>query len=86
MKVYAPRAIKDPARFPWREACLPRHPALRRRQLKNTWNGLRYVERKYDAHFKVVFDAIRELTAPPETKRKTIGLVVREKPAIYGTA
>ncbi len=26
--------IKDPARFPWHEACLPRRPALWRRQVK----------------------------------------------------
>jgi len=31
------------------------------------------LERKYDAQFKVVFDAIRQLMAPPETKRKQIG-------------
>ena len=28
------------------------------------------LERKYDAQFKVVFDAIRELMAPPEPKKK----------------
>jgi hypothetical protein len=28
------------------------------------------LERKYDQQFKVVFDAIRELMAPPEPKRK----------------
>jgi hypothetical protein len=28
------------------------------------------LERKYDAQFKVVFDAIRELMSPPEPKRK----------------
>jgi len=28
------------------------------------------LEKKYDAQFKVVFDAIRELTAPPEPSRK----------------
>jgi hypothetical protein len=32
------------------------------------------LEKKYDAQFKVVFDAIRELTAPPEpSKRRRIG-------------
>ena len=34
------------------------------------------LERKYDAQFKVVFDAIRELMAPPEPPRKRpIGFV-----------
>ncbi len=31
------------------------------------------IERKYDAQFKVVFDAIRELMTPPEPHRKQIG-------------
>ena len=32
------------------------------------------LEKRYDAQFKVVFDAIRELTAPPEpTKKRPIG-------------
>jgi len=31
------------------------------------------LERKYDAQFKVVFDAIRQLMAPPELKRRPIG-------------
>ena len=31
------------------------------------------LERKYDTQFKVVFDAIRQLMAPPEPKRRPIG-------------
>ena len=31
------------------------------------------LEKKYDAQFKVVFDAIRELMAPPEPKHRRIG-------------
>lgn len=31
------------------------------------------LEKKYDAQFKVVFDAIRELMTPPEPKRRKIG-------------
>lgn len=31
------------------------------------------LEKKYDAQFKVVFDAIRQLMAPPEPKRRSIG-------------
>jgi len=31
------------------------------------------LEKKYDAQFKVVFDAIRELMAPPERKKRPIG-------------
>ena len=31
------------------------------------------LEKKYDAQFKVVFDAIRELMAPPEKPKRQIG-------------
>ena len=34
---------------------------------------LEELEKKYDAQFKVVFDAIRQLMTPPESKRKQIG-------------
>jgi hypothetical protein len=36
------------------------------------------LEKKYDAQFKVVFDAIRQLMTPPEPKRRPIGFRVRE--------
>ena len=50
----------------------------------NDWNGIRYVKRKYDAQFKVVFDAIRELMTPPTPKRRRIGFLVSETAARYG--
>ena len=31
------------------------------------------LEKKYDAQFKQVFEAIRQLMAPPEPKRRPIG-------------
>ncbi|MCL5022045.1 MAG: ORF6N domain-containing protein [Nitrospirae bacterium] len=31
------------------------------------------LEKKYDSQFKVVFDAIRQLMSPPETKKRKIG-------------
>ncbi len=41
---------------------------------------LEALERKYDAQFKVVFDAIRQLMSPPESKpRRRIGFVATEK-------
>ncbi|MCG3138987.1 MAG: hypothetical protein HJJLKODD_02859 [Phycisphaerae bacterium] len=43
-------------------AMLASHAALSRR--------LNALERKYDAQFKVVFDAIRELMEPPPAKKK----------------
>lgn len=36
------------------------------------------LEAKYDAQFKVVFDAIRELMAPREKARRPIGFRVEE--------
>jgi hypothetical protein len=42
------------------------------------------LENKYDPQFKVVFDAIRQLMAPPERKKKKIGFLVEEKAAAYG--
>jgi len=41
------------------------------------------LEKKYDAQFKVVFKAIRQLMTPPPKKRK-IGFLVEEKAAAYG--
>ena len=35
------------------------------------------MEKKYDAQFKVVFDAIRQLMSPPEPKRREIGFHVK---------
>ncbi len=33
------------------------------------------LEKKYDSQFKVVFDAIRQLMAPPEPKKRRIGFL-----------
>ena len=43
------------------------------------------LEKKYDAQFKVVFDAIRQLMAPPEPKtpKKRIGFLVEEPHVPY---
>jgi hypothetical protein len=35
------------------------------------------LEKKYDAQFKIVFDAIRQLMTPPEIKRREIGFHVK---------
>jgi hypothetical protein len=40
---------------------------------------LEALEKKYDAQFKVVFDAIRQLMTPPETKRRHIGFLREEE-------
>lgn len=45
---------------------------------------LETLERKYDAQFKVVFDAIRQLMTPPEPKKRKIGFLVKERAARYG--
>ena len=43
------------------------------------------LENKYDEQFKVVFDAIRALMAPPEKSRKKIGFQLKESRATYST-
>ncbi len=47
---------------------------------------LEALEKKYDAQFKVVFDAIRQLMSPPEPKKRKIGFLVKERAAKYGRA
>ena len=41
------------------------------------------LERKYDAQFKVVFDAIRQLMAAPQKPRRSIGFKVEEGRPVY---
>jgi L-serine deaminase len=50
----------------------------------NLERRLNELEMKYDAQFKVVFDAIRQLMAPPSSSRKKIGFQLRERRAAYG--
>ena len=38
------------------------------------------LEGKYDAQFKAVFDAIRQLTVQPEPKRRPMGFITPEEP------
>ncbi|MBM4270680.1 MAG: ORF6N domain-containing protein [Deltaproteobacteria bacterium] len=40
---------------------------------KDLARRLNALEKKYDAQFKVVFDAIRQLMEPPKSKRRRIG-------------
>ena len=44
------------------------------------------LEKKYDAQFRVVFEAIRELMKPPETKKRPIGFLVEEPHVPYGAS
>ena len=53
---------------------------------KDLARKLEALERRYDAQFKVVFDAIRELMAPPESKKRKIGFLVKERAARYERA
>ena len=41
------------------------------------------LESKYDEQFRMVFEAIRELMIPPESKKRPIGFHVREEQAVY---
>lgn len=37
------------------------------------------MEKKYDANFKVVFDAIRKLMMPPDKPKQAIGFIEKKK-------
>ena len=50
---------------------------------KDLSRRLDVLEKKYDAQFKVVFDAIRQLMATPEPREKKIGFRVRERHVRY---
>ena len=52
-------------------------------QHKDLAKRLDELEKKYDAQFKVVFDAIRELMRPPESKKRPIGFLVEEPKVPY---
>jgi phage regulator Rha-like protein len=45
---------------------------------------LEELEKKYDAQFRIVFNAIRQLMSEPVRPRKEIGFSVRERRAAYG--
>ena len=51
---------------------------------KDLVRRLNEMEKKYDAQFRVVFDAIRELMAPADPKKRKIGFLVKERAARYG--
>ncbi|MCZ6623331.1 MAG: hypothetical protein O7B35_03700 [Deltaproteobacteria bacterium] len=51
---------------------------------KDLTGRLDELEKKYYTQFKVVIDAIRQLMAPPETKKRKIGFLVKERAAHYG--
>ena len=44
------------------------------------------LEKKYDAQFKVVFDAIRQLMMLPEPNKRKIGFLVKERAPRHGRA
>ncbi len=50
----------------------------------NLERRLNELEKKYDAQFKAVFDAIRQLMAPPRPAKKKIGFLAKEKRMAYG--
>jgi hypothetical protein len=51
---------------------------------KDLANKLEMLEKQYDAQFKVVFDAIRQLMTPPEPNKRKIGFLAEERAARYG--
>jgi hypothetical protein len=56
---------------------------------KDLARKLEELERRMGAHdqrIQAVFQAIRQLMAPPEPKKRKMGLLVEEKPVRYGRA
>ena len=51
---------------------------------KDLERKLAALEKKYDAQFKVVFEAIYQLMTPPEKPRRKIGFGIKESRATYG--
>ncbi|MBI5602727.1 MAG: ORF6N domain-containing protein [Deltaproteobacteria bacterium] len=60
----------------------------RLREILSTHEDLRrkieQMEKKYDGQFRVVFEAIRQLMAPPKITKRKIGFHLKEKQAGYG--
>ena len=52
---------------------------------KDLAKKLEKLEKKYDAQFRVVFDAIRELMIPPEENKRKIGFLAKESRVVYKT-
>ena len=50
---------------------------------KDLAKKLEELEKKYDAQFRVVFDAIRELMIPPEEDKRKIGFMAKETQGLY---
>ena len=50
---------------------------------KDLARKLEDLEKKYDEHFRVVFDAIRQLMTPPDPPKRRIGFGVQEPKAKY---
>ncbi|MEW6185381.1 MAG: ORF6N domain-containing protein [Thermodesulfobacteriota bacterium] len=51
---------------------------------KEFYKKLDEIEKKYDEQFKIVFDALRALMAPPVKPKRRIGFDLKEKQARYG--
>ena len=50
---------------------------------KDLVRRLNEMEKKYDSQFRVVFEAIRQLMAPPEPRKRKIDFLVKERAARY---
>ncbi|MDH4161183.1 MAG: ORF6N domain-containing protein [Nitrospirota bacterium] len=52
---------------------------------KDLANRFDDLEKRYDARFTVVFDAIRELMTVPEEEKRKIGFLAKENHAVYAS-
>ena len=63
-----------------------REMILSNKDLARKLDALERKLQSHDIHIRSLFEAIRQLMAPPEPKKRKIGFLVEEKPARYGKA
>jgi uncharacterized coiled-coil protein SlyX len=61
-----------------------RQLAIDHKELAARLNELERRVANQDGHIKALFQAVRELMAPPEPKKRKIGFLVKERAARYG--
>jgi hypothetical protein len=77
--LHSPQAV-DVSVFVVRAFVRLRRPLTHHADLAHRLDDL---EKKYDTQFKVIFDAIRQLMAPPQKPRRSIGFKVEEERPVY---
>lgn len=61
-----------------------REMILSNKDLARKLDALEHKLESHDVHIRSLFEAIRQLMAPPEPTKRRIGFLVKEKAARYG--